>query len=77
MTMVTQTQLIRKYEVIDNKLVKRLKPLPSLPNMEKTCPVCKKIMYVSDGQIMRCHKKCKKEYKEYIRNKMNYPQYYK
>ena len=75
--MSTQTKLIRQYEVIDRKLVKRIKPLPAMPMHEKTCPVCKKTMYVSDGQLMRTHKQCKKEYKSALREQKKYPHLYK
>lgn len=49
-----------KNTIIDTDIKRRAVIRPAIKRFEKPCPVCKKPMLVSVGQIMKCHKACKK-----------------
>ena len=59
MSKYTSLKLERLFETIGNKTLRRIKPIQAIERTERQCVACSKVMYVSPGQIVYGHKKCK------------------
>lgn len=68
MSKITQLKLVRKLrpEILNEEFKE------STPLTEYECPVCDMPMFLSPGQIMGCHKHCRKEFKATLRNQQKH-----
>lgn len=64
MSKYTNLKLHRKFEKVGKgDIVPRSEILPVVERKEVECPVCHKPIYISVGQIIYCHRECKKRLK--------------
>lgn len=77
MTRTTFLRKVRKFHPTDkngDSVFSDPTFVDGIPKGEYACPICDILMLVATGQIMGCHRWCRKEYKAMLRNMQKHEQ---